>query len=165
MLRNAKARFELAGYQVQTIRITTQPFPEYTRGNVQSRTVLAFFHDLDAVAKQENIMIGIGPALMTDKDDPAQAQLLAEILERDHADSRQRRGRRSGRRPLEGRARRRRGHEISGRSHRPQPRQFLFRGASPTFRAYTPFYPGVLPSGHWDINSPSRWNRPTWWPP
>src|SRR5271169_4903983 len=27
MLRNAKARYELAGYQVQTIRIATQPFP------------------------------------------------------------------------------------------------------------------------------------------
>jgi hypothetical protein len=32
MLHKAKARFELAGYEVQTIRITTQPFTEYTRG-------------------------------------------------------------------------------------------------------------------------------------
>jgi hypothetical protein len=32
MLRNAKARFQLAGYDVETIRISTQPFPEYTRG-------------------------------------------------------------------------------------------------------------------------------------
>src|ERR1700691_1723634 len=32
ILRNAKARYGLAGYEVQTIRITTQPFPEYTQG-------------------------------------------------------------------------------------------------------------------------------------
>jgi uncharacterized protein (UPF0210 family) len=79
MLRNAKARFELAGYEVQTIRITTQPFPEYTRG-MSKQAVLAFFHDFDTLAKQENILIGIGPALMSEKDDLGQAQLLAEIL-------------------------------------------------------------------------------------
>ncbi len=79
MLRNAKARFELAGYQVETIRIATQPFPEYTAG-MPKPAALAFFHDLDSLAKQGNFLIGIGPALMAEKDDPAQAQLLAEIL-------------------------------------------------------------------------------------
>ncbi len=79
MLRNAKARYGLAGYEVQTIRITTQPFPEYTRG-MSKEAALAFFHDLDALAKQENFSISIGPALMTEKDDPGQAELLEEIL-------------------------------------------------------------------------------------
>lgn len=79
MLRKAKARFELAGYEVQTIRITTQPFPEYTRG-MSKQDILAFFHDFDSLAKQENILVGIGPALMSEQDDPEQAQLLAEIL-------------------------------------------------------------------------------------
>jgi uncharacterized protein len=79
MLRNAKARFELAGYEVQTIRITTQPFPEYTRG-MSKQDTLALFHNLDNLAKPENILIGIGPALMNELDDPAEAQLLAEIL-------------------------------------------------------------------------------------
>ena len=79
MLRGAKARFELAGYEVQTIRITTQPFTEYTRG-MSKQDILAFFHDFDNLAKKENILIGIGPALMSEKDDPGQAQLLAEIL-------------------------------------------------------------------------------------
>ena len=36
MLRNAKARYGLAGYEVQTIRITTQPFPEYTQRHVET---------------------------------------------------------------------------------------------------------------------------------
>ena len=79
MLRNAKARFELAGYEVQTIRISAQPFPEYTRG-MSKQAILAFFHDLDSLAKQEGFIAGIGPALMSEKDDPAQAQVLAEIL-------------------------------------------------------------------------------------
>ena len=79
MLRKAKARYELAGYEVQTIRITTQPFPEYTHAMSKQET-LAFFHDFDTLAKRENILIGIGPALISEKDDPAQAQLLAEIL-------------------------------------------------------------------------------------
>jgi uncharacterized protein (UPF0210 family) len=83
MLRNAKARYGLAGYEVQTIRITTQPFPEYTHGMTEEAT-LALFHDLDALAKQEAVSISIGPALMNEKDDPAQARLLAEILGQSH---------------------------------------------------------------------------------
>jgi uncharacterized protein (UPF0210 family) len=79
MLRNAKARFELARYEVQTIRITTQPFPEYTHG-MSKQSVLAFFHDLDALAAQENVSISIGPALMEEKDDQGQAEILEEIL-------------------------------------------------------------------------------------
>ena len=79
MLRKSKARFELAGYEVQTIRITTQPFTEYTHG-MSKQDILAFFHDLDTAAKKENILVGIGPAMMSEKDDPGQAQLLAEIL-------------------------------------------------------------------------------------
>jgi len=79
MLRNAKARYELAGFEVETIRISTQPFPEYTRG-MSKEAALALFHDLDAIAKREKFTAAIGPALMSDKDDPAQAQLLAEIL-------------------------------------------------------------------------------------
>ena len=79
MLRNAKARFELAGYEVETIRISTQPFPEYTRG-MSKQATLAFFHDLDNLAKQEGFIAGIGPALLSEKDDLAQAQVLAEIL-------------------------------------------------------------------------------------
>jgi uncharacterized protein len=79
MLRNAKARIGLAGYEVQTIRITTQPFPEYTSG-MSKQDVLALFHEFDAIAKREDILIGIGPALMSESGDPEEARLLAEIL-------------------------------------------------------------------------------------
>jgi len=79
MLRSARARIGLAGYEVQTVRITTQPFPEYTKG-MSKQDILAFFHDFDALAKKEDMLVGIGPGMMSDKDDPAEAQLLAEIL-------------------------------------------------------------------------------------
>ncbi len=79
MLRNSKARFGLAGFEVQTIRITTQPFPEYTHG-MSRQAALALFQDLDSLAKKENVSVSIGPALMDDKDDPARAELLQEVL-------------------------------------------------------------------------------------
>jgi len=79
MLRNAQARYQLAGYEVETIRISTQPFPEYTSG-MSREAALAFFKDLDAIGKRGNVSISIGPALMTESDDVGQAQLLAEAL-------------------------------------------------------------------------------------
>jgi uncharacterized protein len=47
---------------------------------MSKQAALAFFHDLDSVAKQENILVGIGPAMLTEKDDPAEAELLGEVL-------------------------------------------------------------------------------------
>ena len=32
------------------------------------------------MAKKEGILVGIGPAMMNDGDDPAQAELLSQIL-------------------------------------------------------------------------------------
>jgi uncharacterized protein (UPF0210 family) len=78
-LRQAKAAFEKSGYEVQTIRITTQPFPEYTRGLSEEET-LAFFHEYDALAVKEGFDASIGPAMMKDTDDPREAELLAKIL-------------------------------------------------------------------------------------
>ena len=78
-LRKAKAEFEKSGYEVETIRISTQPFPEYTRG-LSREQALAFFHDYDQLAARENFLAAIGPAMLNDSDDPAQAELLGEIL-------------------------------------------------------------------------------------
>ena len=78
-LREAKAAFEQAGYDVQTIRITTQPFPEYVRG-LSKEQALAFFRDYDALARKENFVASIGPAMQAAGDDSDLAELLAEIL-------------------------------------------------------------------------------------
>ena len=39
MLRRAQTTFESRGYQVQTIRIATQPFPEYTKGLTKEQAI------------------------------------------------------------------------------------------------------------------------------
>ncbi|MGB8541241.1 MAG: DUF711 family protein [Candidatus Acidiferrales bacterium] len=78
-LRQAKSAFEKSGYEVETIRITTQPFPEYTRDLSETET-LAFFRDYDALAVKEGFDASIGPAMMKDTDDPREAELLAKIL-------------------------------------------------------------------------------------
>jgi uncharacterized protein (UPF0210 family) len=79
MLRQAKAEFVKAGYEVETIRITSQPFPEYTRG-LSAEQALAFFHEYDQLARREGFTPNIGPAMSQDSDDPKQADLLAQIL-------------------------------------------------------------------------------------
>jgi uncharacterized protein len=79
VLRQAQASFEKGGYEVQTIRITTQPFPQYTRG-MQSPEALQLFKALDALSAKEGFSLNIGPALQSDADDPAQAELVGQIL-------------------------------------------------------------------------------------
>jgi len=79
MLRAAKAEFTKAGYEVETIRITTQPFPEFTKG-LTSEQALQFFREYDKLAQQEGFAPDIGPAMSKDSDDPGQADLLAQII-------------------------------------------------------------------------------------
>jgi len=79
MLRRAKTIFESRGYEVETIRIATQPFPEYTKGMTAQQAV-AFFKQYDALADKEKFAAGIGPAMLNADDSEAQADLLAEIL-------------------------------------------------------------------------------------
>jgi uncharacterized protein (UPF0210 family) len=78
-LHQAKTELEKAGYEVETLRIATQPFPEYTRGLTRQQA-LDFFHQYDQLAAKENFIAAIGPAMLADADDPAQAELLGEIL-------------------------------------------------------------------------------------
>jgi uncharacterized protein (UPF0210 family) len=79
MLRRAKAAYEKGGYEVETIRITTQPFPQYIRG-LSKTEVLDLFGTLDKLAKEKSFLANIGPAMLGDQDDPAMADLLGEIL-------------------------------------------------------------------------------------
>lgn len=79
MLHRAQTTFESRGYQVQTIRIATQPFPQYTQGMTTDQAV-AFFKQLDALATQQKFSMSIGPAMLNANDSAAQADLLAEIL-------------------------------------------------------------------------------------
>src|SRR5215471_9900103 len=81
ILRAAKGELTAAGYEVETIRITSQPFPDYIKG-LSVEQALAFFHEYDKLAKEEGFTPDIGPAMSMseDTDDPKQADLLARIL-------------------------------------------------------------------------------------
>ncbi len=79
MLRRAQVTFESRGYQVQTIRIATQPFPQYIQG-LNTEQAVAFFKLVDALAEQQKFAMSIGPAMLNANDPASQADLLAEIL-------------------------------------------------------------------------------------
>jgi len=79
MLRRAQTIFESRGYEVQSIRISTQPFPQYTQGMTTQQAV-AFFKQYDALAAKEKFAASIGPAMLNAGDSDSQADLLAEIL-------------------------------------------------------------------------------------
>ena len=79
MLRQAKAAIEQGGYEVETIRITTQPFPEYTRGLARTEA-LEFLRHFDELAAKESFDPNVGPALLHETSDSAPAELLAELL-------------------------------------------------------------------------------------
>jgi uncharacterized protein (UPF0210 family) len=79
MLKYARTVFESRGFEVETIRIATQPFPQYTKGLTTEQS-LAFFRNYDAVAEHENFAASIGPAMLNADDSESQADLLAEIL-------------------------------------------------------------------------------------
>ena len=79
MLRRAQTIFESRGYTVEGIRITTQPFPQYTTG-LSSGQVLAFFKEYDALAAKEKFAAAIGPAMLNADDNPGWADTVTDIL-------------------------------------------------------------------------------------
>jgi len=79
-LRAARAIVESRGYEVESIRISTQPFPEWLR-DVPRAQALATLRRMDDLAVATPFELSIGPAMRNDGDDSAMAQLLADALE------------------------------------------------------------------------------------
>lgn len=78
-LKRARTTFESRDFEVETIRISTQPFSEYTKG-LSPEQALAFFKDYDALAQKEKFAASIGPAMLNAGDPESQANLLADVL-------------------------------------------------------------------------------------
>lgn len=68
-----------AGFDVAGIRISTQPFPDYTRGltRVEALRVLRGINEL---AGKLGFAPNIGPAMIRDTDDTAAVDLLTDVL-------------------------------------------------------------------------------------
>jgi uncharacterized protein (UPF0210 family) len=79
MLKRARTIFESRDFEVETIRISTQPFAEYTKG-LTPEQALAFFKNYDALATQQKFAASIGPALYNADDPESQADLLVDVL-------------------------------------------------------------------------------------
>lgn len=78
-LKYARTVFESRGFEVQTIRLATQPFPEYTKGLTTEQTV-AFFKEYDALMTKDGVAASIGTVMLNSTDNLDQAEVLGEIL-------------------------------------------------------------------------------------
>ena len=79
VLRRAKAEFESSGYEVETVRLTTQPLAQLVSG-LSEEQALAFLAQLDDLSVKENFLPNVGPAMLRDRDDPAAMHLLERVL-------------------------------------------------------------------------------------
>jgi uncharacterized protein (UPF0210 family) len=77
MLRRAEAEFKSAGYEVESVRITTQPVGELVAGLSEDDAV-AFLARFDQMSAKENFIPNVGPAMMHDNDD----QQVMRVAER-----------------------------------------------------------------------------------
>jgi uncharacterized protein (UPF0210 family) len=79
VLRRVKAEFESSGYEVETVRLTTQPLAELVAG-LPEEQALAFLNRLDQLSVKENFLPNVGPAMLHYSDDPATMHLLERAL-------------------------------------------------------------------------------------
>src|SRR3569833_1559098 len=67
VLRKTQKEFELAGYQVESLRITTQPVGELIAGLSEDDAV-ALLKKLDELSAKEKFIPNVGPGMMHDTD-------------------------------------------------------------------------------------------------
>src|SRR4029077_2996114 len=79
VLRRVKAEFESSGYEVETVRLTTQPLAELVTG-MSEEQALAFLAQLDELLVKEKFLPNVGPGTLHDADDPAAMHLLERAL-------------------------------------------------------------------------------------
>src|SRR5215470_16130460 len=78
-LATAKEALNKAGFEGAGGRITTQPFPQYTKG-MKAEDAVALVNKLREAAQKERSGFNIGSAMIHDNDDPAAVALLVDIL-------------------------------------------------------------------------------------
>lgn len=78
-LQRARKRFEGDGYEVQTLRIATQPFLD-PAGVVARRRATEPLQVLDRWVTERSVLISLGPVILTDRLDPDFAPWAAELV-------------------------------------------------------------------------------------
>ena len=78
-LTQVREAIRSAGYEVQGIRITTQPFPDYTRG-LSRAEALKVLRGISELAAKDHFSVSIGPAMSKDNDSTEPVEVLIEEL-------------------------------------------------------------------------------------
>ena len=78
-LQRTKKKFENEGYEIQTLRIATQPFPEYLKGKTR-REALADLKKIDEVVVARGVLLSIGPVITDDRHDPEFASWATQLV-------------------------------------------------------------------------------------
>ena len=79
VLRAARQEFQRQGYEVETLRIVTEPLRELVAG-LSVAEALAFLKSLDDLSVKEGFIPNVGPAMLRDADDPHAMRLLERVL-------------------------------------------------------------------------------------
>lgn len=78
-LERAKKEFEAAGYEVQTLRIATQPLKEYLNDRSRSQAIPAL-KTIDRLIASKNVILSIGPVITQDEYDPEFSSWAANLI-------------------------------------------------------------------------------------
>ena len=79
VLRAAKAEFIRQGYEVETLRVVTQPVGQLVGGQSDA-DALGFLKSLDDLSAKEGFIPNVGPAMLSDRDDPRPVRVLEQAL-------------------------------------------------------------------------------------
>src|ERR1700761_2112142 len=78
-LNSARDAYKRGGFDVETVRIVTQPFPRYIKG-MPREEALGLLRKLTDLAANSGFSLNIGAAMINDNDDASLNGLLAEAL-------------------------------------------------------------------------------------
>ena len=80
-LRQARAALEAEGYEVQTVRLASQPLAEYL-SDWSSEEALEVIRQMDDVAVAANASLSLGPVITADASVPGFASWAADVVRR-----------------------------------------------------------------------------------
>jgi len=78
-LQRGKKILEKNGFQVQTLRVATNSYPQFTRGLSPSDSV-DFLKRLAASADEKGVFLSIGCAIIADKSDDSSLEILCSVM-------------------------------------------------------------------------------------
>ncbi len=78
-LQRARKKLVDEGYEIQTLRIATQPMPEYLNGKSRG-AALADLRKIDEVISAQGVILSIGPVITDDRHDPEFASWATQLV-------------------------------------------------------------------------------------